>query len=329
MDSTTNYLAQAKDAKDGAKPVVEAADEEIVVFANGNNNGLKSGKAAGADPKLGADASEAVTGAGEGAHPDNNTSTQKGPADSDGLADAFKSLSVNTKADKFDYGNHINDYRTAPKYPTINVSPHGDAQGSAGGDWQQQQSKGRKNGDEPTYGGAPAYGTRPLNASASDFQHRGAPAAAYPGYGAPGAAYGQYQPGAPPMHGSYVTHGYDVFGHSPTLTEAPVNGGGVPGGPNAAGPNGSNASGNRYAPPPNRNTNANDPSGMGLNLNGLGGGAAGPAPYSPIPMSPSPLSLNPYAVHHQMQMNAHLNGHAMGMYIVVVVRYFPHETNNQ
>lgn len=320
MDASTNYLAQAKDTKDGAKAVVEAPDEEIVVFANGNSNGLKStNKAPTADSKIAPGGSETSDGAAEGPPADGTASTQTTPADSDaatGLADAFKTLSVNSKPDtKFEYAS-LNDYRPSAKYPTISVPPHGDVNGSAGLEWQHQQPKiGRKAAEEPSYGAAPPLYGRPLNASASDFQHRGAPTPAYPGYGAPGAgAYGSYQHGIPPIHGSYVNHGYDVFGVSPTLTEPPVSGG-VPGGPNPPAANGSNAPGNRYAPPAHRNSaNAADPSGMGLNLNGLGG-APNPAPYSPIPMSPSPLSLNPYAAHHhaQMQLNhAHMNGHPMG-----------------
>lgn len=313
MDSSTNYLAQAKDVKDAAKTAVESPDEEIVVFANGNGNGLKNAnKTPAVDGKAAPGTSDVTDGGANSAHAEGTASTPTGPADKDaasGLADAFNNLHVGNKPDaKFDL-NSLNDYRAPAKYPTISVSPHGDVNGSAGVEWQNKM--GRKTGDEQSYGGAPPLYGRPLNASASDFQHRGAPAA-YPGYGAPGAAYGSYQ-GVPPMHGSYVNHGYDVFGLSPTLTEPPVSGG-----PNSAASNGANANGNRYVPPPHRNSvNGNDPSGMGLNLNGINGGAAGPAPYSPIPMSPSPLSLNPYAAHHhaQMQINAHMNGHPMGAYI--------------
>lgn len=320
MDSSANYLAQAKDVKDGAKTTVESPDEEIVVFANGTGNGLKSAnKVPIADGKAapgGSDAADAVDGDGAASAP-------TGPADNDnanGLADAFNKLSVNTKPDaKFDYTG-LNDYRPPAKYPSISVSPHGDVNGSAGVEWQHQQAPkgGRKAGDEQSYGGAPQMYGRPLNAAASDFQVRGAPTpAAYPGYGAPGA-YGSYQ-GVPPMHGNYVNHGYDVFGLSPTLTEPSV-AGGIPGARNPASTNGTNGSTNRYAPPPQRNSaNGGDPTGMGLNLNGLGGGAAGAAPYSPIPLSPSPLSLNPYAAHHHAQMqqlnHAHMNGHPMGAYM--------------
>ena len=318
MDASTNYLAQAKDTKDGANAIVEALDEEIVVFANGGNNGLKSANKAPTAEAPGAP--ETSDSAADGAQVDGTASAQSTPADNEaasGLADAFKNLSVNNKPDaKFEYPG-LNDYRPHAKYPTISAPPHGDVNGSAGIEWQHQQPKiGRKSGEDSSYSaGPPLYG-RPLNASASDFQHRGAPTPAYPGYGTPGAgAYGSYQPGIPPMHGSYVNHGYDVFGVSPTLTEPPV-AGGVAGGPNAAASNGSNAPGNRYVPSVHRNAaNSADPSGMGMNLNGLGGGAPAPAPYSPIPMSPSPLSLNPYAAHHHAQMqlsHAHMNGHPMG-----------------
>ena len=317
MDASTNYLAQANDPKDGAKAVVEAPDEEIVVFANGGgNNGIKSAnKAPAAEGKMVPGAPETSDNAADGAQVDGTAPAQPAPADSDatsGLTDAFKNLAVNSKSDaKFDYPG-LNDYRPHAKYPTISAPPHGDINGSAGVEWQPQQPKiGRKAGEEPY---SALYG-RPLNASASDFQHRGAPTPAYPGYGTPGAGgYGSYQPGIPPMPGNYVNHGYDVFGVSPTLTEPPV-AGGIPGGPNTATANGSNAPGNRYAPHTHRNgANAADPSGMGMNLNGLGGGGTAPAPYSPIPISPSPLSLNPYAAHHaQMQLShAHMNGHPMG-----------------
>lgn len=295
MDSSTNYLAQAnKDANDVQKSNVEAPDEEIVVFANGKNSTN--------DPKK-------ALGAGQDAHDqsgaDSNAPNGKGSsaADPDSLTDAFKSLNVNgkpTSDPKYDYG--LDSYRANNKFPSIAVSSTpGDTSASA--DWHQQPNKvGRK--AEDAYGNGPSL-YRPLNASASDFQHRGAPGAAggYPAYGAPSGAYGAFQP--PPIHGQYLAHGYDAFGLSPTLTEPAV-----AGGANGGGASSGNGSGGRFVP----RGAGGDHNGVGLTLNGLSGSGTAQGPYSPIPLSPSPLSLNPYAAHHHAAQ-MHMNGHQYGAYL--------------
>lgn len=177
MDSTATYLPQGLEANDIPKTAngVEAPDE-IVVFANGTS--VK-------DTKKAHGAADGHDGSANGGHADvSATGAKNGAADADGangLVDAFKTLNVNGKPDaKYDYGT-LDSYR-APKFPSISVSAT--PADNANLEWNQHPNKvGPRKSNEDNYANGPALYGRPLNAGATDFQHRGAPAAAagYPG----------------------------------------------------------------------------------------------------------------------------------------------------